>query len=127
MASVIASIRDGVTLNLSEEEAATLAAILAYVGGDPTKSARRHASAVSRALQDAGHHFARGLAEEFHNRIGAQLGITFENNPEPFKPGYFRDRRDGEIAWLNNELGDVWSRVTVLDENDNEITSAETD
>lgn len=44
----------GVTLELTMDEAQTLRDVLAKVGGAPRESRRRYITAVSRAMEDAG-------------------------------------------------------------------------
>lgn len=44
----------GVTLELTMDEAQTLRDVLAKVGGSPRVSRRRHIAALSKAMEDAG-------------------------------------------------------------------------
>jgi len=69
-----------VTLELSEEEARTLAAVLSYVGGCPTDSPRKHTDAVLEALtESAGLGSFVGTVE--HNLADPERGIYFRNYP----------------------------------------------
>jgi hypothetical protein len=43
-----------INLQLSQDEAQTMRTILNFVGGSPTESRRKHASAVTAALQSLG-------------------------------------------------------------------------
>lgn len=70
----------GVTLELSVDEAKTIAAVLGNVGGDPLKSARRHADSIARALSRVGYaHSNTGLKTEVRN-AGLEHGVYFHND-----------------------------------------------
>lgn len=75
---------DIVWLRLTGEEAATLAVILAYIGGDEGESPRKHAEAILCALQDVGYYWEDGRAAEIVELAYASddvLGVWF--NPYP--------------------------------------------
>lgn len=118
-------------LNITEDEAAMLAAVLAYVGGSPTNSPREHERSLYRKLNDLGYSFTRGRAKEFHALIkgegGKYAGMRFDDFPEPFVPGYYRDNTDGEVLYHAEEPNlRYWTRVKVTDnETGDEYTSAE--
>lgn len=73
----VAALRE-VTLVLSELEARTLVEILAHIGGDPVKTARRHAASIYEALLDAG--FEPVYEEEHlmkYRKVGDSHGLYF--------------------------------------------------
>ena len=51
---VVETVESGFTLKLTDDEALTLMCILHRVGGNPEDSRRGHASAIRKALIDAG-------------------------------------------------------------------------
>lgn len=72
-----------VTLQLTEEEAETLLLISAKIGGNPTRSRRRHVDSIGKALK--GHFGYDGVEalRSIENRtgtrpIGFSTGIQFE-------------------------------------------------
>ena len=71
----------GVTLDLTLEEARTLAVVLSRVGGSPRISPREHIEAVSNALSDVGVNWLsaseRGLIEDSPR----YQSIMFNNYP----------------------------------------------
>lgn len=74
---------DGVTLQLTQDEAQTLTEILASIGGDPRTTARRHAQAISSAMQSAGYHWTRrpfDLPREERAKFFMQGEIFFCDN-----------------------------------------------
>jgi hypothetical protein len=84
---------DEIGLSLSKDEAATLAAILAYVGGSPSRSPRGHADSISSALREAGYHFSHGRSAEIHKQILTfehGSGIQFDDDKPKFVPGYYK-------------------------------------
>lgn len=76
-----------VTLELSNLEAATLQAILAKVGGDPTIGYRVHAEDISSALSKAGYRFTQGLTQEVYRTTSRNGSITFMDKTHD--NGYF--------------------------------------
>jgi hypothetical protein len=64
-----------ILLKLSEDEARTLAAVLALVNGDRRKSPREHAVAILNALREA--RVLRGLGSPF------EMGLTRDEPDHP--------------------------------------------
>jgi hypothetical protein len=108
---------DEIGLSLSKDEAATLAAILAYVGGSPSRSPRGHADSISSALRDAGHHFTSGRAADIHKQISTfehGSGIQFTDNKPEFVPGHYQNVNDDWLVeYFCQEPGENWNRVNV--------------
>ena len=65
---------DGVTLNLSHEEARVLKIILSKVAGHPDRTLRGYQTRISDALEDAGYKF------NFGDMDAIEGGLTFTKN-----------------------------------------------
>ncbi len=110
-------------LNITDDEASMLVAVLAYVGGSPTNSPREHERTLYKKLNDLGYSFTQGKAEEFHKMIqstneGKYAGMQFKDYPEPFEPGYFRRKGVNEgppvsAHWWVYDPGHNYVRVNV--------------
>lgn len=57
MAEATADTVTTVVLTLNEEEAWFLADVMSCIGGDPSKSRRKHETAIAAALKNIGFHF----------------------------------------------------------------------
>lgn len=68
-----------VELVLTEDEAHTLAFILAKIGGDPTRSRRKHCDAISKALERAQIFWHKGQGRDLH--VGGQIYFSIEEAP----------------------------------------------
>lgn len=53
--TTLVNVVDGVTLELNDAEARTLAALMAHIGGCPATSARHYTTNIDRALTTAGY------------------------------------------------------------------------
>lgn len=109
-------------LNITDDEAAMLAAVLVYVGGSPTNSPREHEWTLSKKLNDLGYSFTRGKAKKFHKLIqsggGKYAGIVFEDYKDLFVPGYYRYaglNADPHVSahWYETDPGNSYVRVNV--------------
>lgn len=71
------------TLELTEDEALTLARTLSRVGGHPRLSARKHTDTIARELREVGIHWMYATAPGFSIADSAtRQGITFEMSEE---------------------------------------------
>lgn len=68
---------NGVTLELSKEEAESLAALFAKIAGSPTRSRRGYTNAIQDALREAGFYWETSKA---YDSLGGE-GVFFESEP----------------------------------------------
>lgn len=81
-AKVNETIAKTVVLELSDQEAATLIAILSKVGGNPTESARGNAESVYDALQRIGYSYAIGEGQKMYKTMSSDSQIYFNKFEE---------------------------------------------
>jgi len=66
---VVDTIEDGVTLELSKDEAEALRFVFQHIGGNPDKGGRKHINAITRALDDAKVKVGRYTVDEKYNSL----------------------------------------------------------
>ena len=69
------TVTEGVVLTLTEDETYFLRDVLGKIGGDPGRSRRRLANAISEALDDLGYERVYGGAEDADGGILFATGI----------------------------------------------------
>ena len=67
------------TLELTEEEAGFLIAVMYCIGGDPTKSRRRHAKAILENLETAGVPLTVGADHKVPDIMNSNRSIWFHD------------------------------------------------
>lgn len=99
-------LEDRITLELTPDEAATLARVCQLIGGDPSDSPRRHMEAINAALRGA------GVRAVDHCVMASNGAIYFKTYPksadEPFRVGdrvriveaAFTSRKNGAVGYI---------------------------
>lgn len=76
------TVKNYITLTLTEEEAVFLKDVLDCVGGDPLKSRRRFETSINKALRDVGVYYFEPLADMAKDIDEEKGGIWFKSDSE---------------------------------------------